>query len=79
MRRVDKLGRIVIPSELRRKYGLTEGAKIQFLDEGDGITVKPSDDLCKLCRSRIEDRRRLPLCDKCIELVSRYNDDGSQI
>ncbi len=32
MRKVDKLGRIVIPLELREKYGLYEGTRIEFLD-----------------------------------------------
>ena len=40
MRKVDDLGRIVIPMELRKKYGLSKGVEIEFLDNGDGITVK---------------------------------------
>ena len=37
MKKVDKLGRIVIPLSLRKKYGLTEGADVEFLDGGDGV------------------------------------------
>ena len=69
MRRIDKLGRIVIPLELREKYNLTEGASVEFLDSGDGVTVKSSDPYCKLCRSRISKNARLPLCDLCIQTV----------
>ena len=69
MRKVDKLGRIVIPRELRIKYGLTEGATIEFLDVGEGITVKPSEPFCKICRSKISDCSTLPLCVSCIEKV----------
>ena len=69
MRKVDKVGRIVVPKELRKKYGLTEGVSIEFLDIGDGITVKPSDPLCKICRNRIDADAKLPLCDKCISKV----------
>ena len=39
MRKVDTLGRIVIPKELRMKYGLTEGADITFEDNGEGVLV----------------------------------------
>ena len=75
MRRVDKLGRIVIPLELRQKYGLTDGAEIEFLDSGDGITVKSSVSLCKLCRGRISDGITLPLCERCIsEVIKSYNE-----
>ena len=73
MRKVDRLGRIVIPQELRQKYGLTEGITIEFLDSGDGITVRASDSLCKICRRKISDNATLPLCEACIsEAVKSY-------
>ena len=71
MRRVDKLGRIVIPLELREKYGLTEGMTIEFIDAGDGITVKSSQAFCKLCRSIIENDTELYLCESCAEKIVR--------
>ena len=37
MRKIDRLGRIVIPLALREKYGLTEGTDVEFLDGSDGI------------------------------------------
>ncbi len=75
MKKVDKLGRIVIPLELRRKYGLTEGMKIEFLDAGEGITVRPYEAFCKVCRGRISDRAMIPLCENCIaEVVKSYNE-----
>lgn len=71
MRKVDKLGRIVIPLELRQKYGLGEGVMIEFLDDGDGITVKPFEPVCKVCRSRISDVATLPLCEACITKAAK--------
>ena len=69
MRRVDKLGRIVIPLELRKKYGLVEGAKIEFLDVGEGVTVRASDSVCRICRGRICETSEIPLCESCIAEV----------
>ncbi|MBR2340172.1 MAG: AbrB/MazE/SpoVT family DNA-binding domain-containing protein [Clostridia bacterium] len=75
MRRIDKLGRIVIPFELRRRYGLTEGVKVEFLDAGEGITVRSSEPFCKVCRSRICDGATFPLCEACIaKAAKRYNE-----
>ena len=37
----DKLGRIVIPKELRERYGLTEGVEIVAMKEG--ILLKSQD------------------------------------
>ena len=76
MKKVDKLGRIVIPQELRQKYGLTEGTQIEFLDIGDGVTVRSSEPFCKICRNKISNDATLPLCEKCIlRVVKNYNDD----
>lgn len=74
MKKVDKLGRIVIPRELREKYGLTEGAIIEFLDNGEGITVKVLEPICKMCRNKISDGAVFPLCDACIAKITKdYN------
>jgi AbrB family looped-hinge helix DNA binding protein len=34
-------GKIVIPAELRRKYGIKAGTKIIVIDTGEGIILKP--------------------------------------
>ena len=78
MRKVDKLGRIVIPLELRRKYGLDEGVTIEFLDDGEGITVKPIESVCKVCRNRIPGDSEFPLCEACIDkAVKRFKEKGN--
>ena len=63
MRRIDKLGRVVIPMELRQKYGLSDGVRIEFVDTGDGVAVRPCEPLCKLCRGVIGEGATLPLCE----------------
>ena len=75
MRKIDRLGRIVIPQELREKYGLTDGTKIDFLDTGEGVTVISAEPFCRLCRAKIPDGRTIPLCEKCIsEIIKQYID-----
>jgi AbrB family looped-hinge helix DNA binding protein len=37
----NKKGQIVIPSILRKKYGIKEGTRIVLLDKGDFILLKP--------------------------------------
>ena len=34
-------GQIVIPSKLRRKYGIEEGTRIEFIEEEGYIIMKP--------------------------------------
>ncbi len=38
---VTKLGTVSIPIPLRRKYGITKGSKIKFVDSSDGIRLIP--------------------------------------
>lgn len=39
--RVSVKGQIVIPVELRRKYGLEPGTVVRIVDTGQGILLKP--------------------------------------
>lgn len=40
VRLIDDLGRIVIPKELRKTYGITEGAPMEIFTSGDSIVLK---------------------------------------
>lgn len=60
-------GRIVLPSLLRRKYGIKAGTKIIVYDEGERIILKPVTEqhlkklqgaLKALRQGRAEDRER---------------------
>ncbi len=73
MKKVDKLGRIVIPIELRQKYGLTEGTKIEILDVGEGIMVRSDEPFCKICHEKIPEDNKFLLCKKCMaEVIKSY-------
>lgn len=41
VRRLDDLGRIVIPKEIRRRFGLSEGMALEMSVTDDGILLKP--------------------------------------
>ena len=40
IRRIDDLGRIVIPKEIRRSLWLTEGMPMELFVDDDGVTFK---------------------------------------
>lgn len=66
-RPVDRLGRIVVPSELRRALGIREGDKLEVLIEGHRIVVQKSSSACILCsrtNDLIEFRARV-VCRSC--------------
>ena len=40
IRRIDELGRIVIPKEIRRNLGIRDGESIEIYIENDNIILK---------------------------------------
>ena len=47
VRRLDDLGRLVIPKEIRKQYRLKEGDSIEFFIENDHIVIQRFDVLSK--------------------------------
>ncbi|MEK4835955.1 AbrB/MazE/SpoVT family DNA-binding domain-containing protein [Bacillus sp. FSL L8-0152] len=45
-RKVDELGRVVIPVELRRILGIAEGTALGFHVEGENIVLRKHDKSC---------------------------------
>lgn len=42
-RQIDELGRLVIPVDLRKQYGLKAGDKVCFIACEEGILIEPED------------------------------------
>lgn len=57
-RKVDELGRVVIPVELRRNLGFAEGTALGFHVEGENIVLRKHEKSCfvtgKVSESNIE-------------------------
>ncbi len=48
-RKVDELGRIVLPIELRRKMGIAEKDSLEIYVEGDTIILQKYEPACIFC------------------------------
>ncbi len=67
-RKVDDLGRVVIPVGLRRNLGIDEGDLLEFSVEGERIILARPSDRCVLCAadtSLVEFRGRR-VCASCV-------------
>ena len=76
MRRIDELGRVVIPSELRKKYGLEHGMGVEFFDRDGEIILKPTIPLCRVCHGAISTDTVFPLCQNCIAEAAKIHTEG---
>lgn len=73
-RKVDELGRIVIPIETRRKMGINRGDMVEFLVDGDSVVVKKYLPTCTFCNEtgNLKKYKGKDLCRRCLDEIRRY-------
>lgn len=74
MRRVDSLGRFVLPKELRRQLDIECNDYLQIYTEGEKIIIQKVQSSCALC-ARTEDLvdfNDKKICKSCIKLIKDY-------
>ena len=78
VRRVDDLGRVVLPIELRNKLGITEKDPMEVFVEGSSIILKKYEPFCIFC----EETKNLTsfndklVCKKCIKKLSEKESEN---
>jgi transcriptional pleiotropic regulator of transition state genes len=68
-RKVDQLGRIVLPAELRRLFGIHEGDLVEIFVEDGRIVLAKVEDHCTFCGATTDLREfsgKL-VCHTCVE------------
>jgi len=77
IRRVDELGRVVIPIELRTQFGISEKDPMEIYVEGSSIILKKYEPNCIFCggtKKLIEFEGKL-ICNKCITNINKANNE----
>ena len=54
VRKIDALGRVVIPKELRDKMYIEDGDPLEIFVESDAIVIKKYAEICVFCGSNEE-------------------------
>lgn len=68
VRRIDNLGRVVIPKEIRTSLGVKEGDPVEISLEKNFICVKKPTFGCKLCNktlNEVELENKFNICKSC--------------
>ena len=68
IRRVDELGRVVIPKEIRNKLEIEEKDPIEIYVDGSSIVLKKVESNCIFCgntKNLIEYKNKL-ICKRCL-------------
>ena len=74
VRKVDDLGRIVIPMELRRTLGINVKDPMSISVEGEKIILAKFEEACVFCGSQAElaDFKGRSVCSSCQKDMSRH-------
>lgn len=67
-RKVDDLGRIVIPAEMRKGFGIKDGDLLDISVEGERIIFSKRQDACVFCSSTsdLKEFKSRMVCAACI-------------
>ena len=66
-RKVDDLGRIVLPVEMRRLFGIKPGDEMEISVDGGGIQLRKVEVRCVFCDGSVDLKpfREKQVCDSC--------------
>jgi len=76
VRKIDELGRIVLPSELRRVFGIREGDELEISVDGERVILQKRQDVCLFCGNEnpnIQFKGRF-VCGACAGELSQQGD-----
>ena len=71
-RKMDQLGRVVLPAEVRREFGIEPGDLLEIAVEAGAIVLTKVEDRCVFCASEdglLEYAGKL-VCDECAAKIT---------
>lgn len=77
VRRVDELGRVVIPIELRNKFEIAEKDPIEIYVDGSNIILKKFEPNCIFCGNskKLSEYKEKLICDKCLSKLAEIKEE----
>ena len=77
IRKVDELGRVVIPIELRNKFNINEKDELEIYVDSSSIILKKYEPNCVFCgntKDLVEYKGKL-ICSKCSKKITQLNSE----
>lgn len=78
VRKVDQLGRIVLPKSLRRRYQMNEGDPVEILVGGDQIILEKYKPRCAFCSGteKVSEFKSRYICYACLREMNIQLDEA---
>lgn len=77
IRKIDKLGRIVIPVEFRKTLNIHLGEEVEIMLKGNTVMLQKHEERCVFCGSAIglENVLNKKICEKCkVKMACSYRE-----
>ncbi len=73
VRKIDALGRVVIPKEMRDKMFIEDGDPLEIYVQDESIIIKKFAAVCIFCgaRENLSEFRGRPICSACAEAAKQ--------
>ena len=77
IRKIDELGRVVIPIEIRNKFNINEKDEVEIYVDGTSIVLKKIEPNCIFCGSKknLVDYKDKLICEKCKNSIAELKED----
>jgi AbrB family transcriptional regulator, transcriptional pleiotropic regulator of transition state genes len=74
-RKVDQLGRVVLPAEVRRHFGISPGDLIEIAVDSDAILLTKVEDRCVFCggTANLDEFSGKLVCAGCVSRLAAEN------
>jgi len=78
IRKVDELGRVVIPIELRNNLKIAEKDPIEIFVDGSSIVLKKYESSCIFCGNtkKLTTYKDKQLCEKCAKQIANLSNEN---
>ena len=70
-RKMDSLGRVVIPKEYRKSLAITKTELLSISLENGRLVIEPQKNECRLCGEKGEMHAELRICRSCIAKIKK--------
>lgn len=73
VRKIDALGRIVIPKEIRHKLNISDNCPLEISSESSNIVIRKTENICSICgsKSNLVNFKDKLFCNTCIDTLSK--------
>ena len=80
IRKVDELGRVVIPIEIRNQFQIAEKDPIEIYVDGSSIILKKYEKSCLFCGNtkKLSSYKGKLICNKCLKQISELNSKDAE-